>query len=101
MNKKDDKKIKKLMHSLGLKYNLPDHVVKQIVESPYEFAYEQLKKLTLDGIQSEEELNKLKTNFNFKGLGKLYVSYPHIKKRENQKKLMNRINNKKNGRRDN
>jgi hypothetical protein len=94
MTKDEHKKIRALIHRIGLKYNLPDDVVKRIVESPYEFAYITLRQVKLDGIQSEEELKKHKTNFNFKALGKLYVNYPSLERREKQKKFINILNKK-------
>jgi hypothetical protein len=92
MTKDEHKKIKALIHKLGLKYNLSDDVVKRIVESPYEFAHSILKEAKLDGIQSEDELGEHKTNFNFKALGKLYVNYPSLERREKQKEFINILN---------
>jgi hypothetical protein len=97
MTKADEIKIKQLIHKLGLKYKLSDEVIKNIIDSPYEFTYEKLREVVLDGVTTEEELDKLKTNFNYKGLGKLYVDYPSLLKREKQKNFIN-ILNKKNGR---
>jgi len=95
MTKDEHKKIKALIHRIGLRYNLPDEVVKRIVESPYEFAHSILSEAKLDGIKSLEELETHKTNFNFKALGKLYVNYPSLERREKQKNFINKLNKQK------
>ena len=92
----DRKLIKMAIHRIGLKYNLTDKIIQQIVDSPYEFAYTILKEIEVDEIKTEEELDDLKTNFNFKALGKLYIAYPLVQRRENQiKRIINLNNNKK------
>ena len=64
MTKEEHKKIKDLIHKIGLRYGLSDDVVKRIVNSPFEFAHSILSVVELDGIKSEEELETKKTNFN-------------------------------------
>lgn len=64
-----------LVKRIALKHGLPDKVVKSIVESPYLFASEELKKLDFDSIETKEEFDKLATNFNFKYLFTLYTSH--------------------------
>lgn len=85
MSKLDDIKIKKLIHSIGLKYNLSDEVVKKIVESPYEFSREKFKELNLDDIETEEEFEKTKTNFMYPSFFKLVTDYYTVKTRKKYK----------------
>lgn len=38
-----EKKLKKLYHSIALKYNMTDDELKELVNSPYEFSREKLE----------------------------------------------------------
>lgn len=73
MNKSEDFKVNQLIHKIGLKYNLRDIEVKEIVESQFRFTYEIIKGLNLKNL-TELELKELKTNFIYKYLGKLYIN---------------------------
>ncbi len=91
----DNKKINKLYHKLGLKYNLEDHVIKEIVESQYGFITEVMKNINVKEINTEEELEDVKTNFLIRHIGRLYTNF----------KIINRVkqiikSNTKNGRND-
>jgi hypothetical protein len=90
MNKVDEKKLKTLIHKLGLKYQLPDVVIKEIVESPYEFGASIIKQLNLDNIEDIQELDNTKTNFMFTGFAKLYINPIALKSRINKRK--NKLN---------
>jgi len=79
MNKIDDKKIKDIIHSIGLANNLTDDEVRNIVESQFRFTYETIKNLSFSDL-SEEEIDNLKTNFYFKYLGKLYTNSETIRR---------------------
>lgn len=74
MNKFDEDKIKKLIHSIGLKYNLQDEIINKILVSQFKFAREKISELSLREIENEDEFNKLKLNFNYLHIGKLYIS---------------------------
>ena len=84
MDKINEKKHKALIHKLGLKYRLPDKIMKQLVESPYEFSAEQIKKLNINDLRSEEELNNTKTNFMYTGFAKLFINPVAFNKRLNK-----------------
>ena len=92
MDKIDKAKLKKLIHRIGLKYNLRDSEIKELVESPYEFTKEAFIKLNFDDIKTEEELKELKTTFLYKSFGKLYISFALINRRNKQKQ--NKFKNK-------
>jgi hypothetical protein len=89
MDSVDKQKLKKLMHELSLKYNLSANEIKEIVESPYEFAASKLKTINWDEIDNEEKLGELKTNFNFKSLGKLHAHWPLLNRKLQSKKRRN------------
>lgn len=90
MNKIDKIKVKQLIHSIGLKYHLTDETIKNIVESQWEFAYQKMVTMDWDDIHTEEDLDKAKTNFLFKYLGRIYVSMIQInrlnKRREDERR---------------
>lgn len=85
----EDRKIKILIHKLGLKYKLSDEIIKQIIESPYEFSALQIKKLNLKEIDNEEQLKKLKTNFTYPGFGKFYINFEAMCRRFYRDKKIN------------
>lgn len=78
MDKADKIKVKNLIAKIANKYKLPSSVIESIVNSPYHFTYEKINEYNLDEVNSEEEASVLKTNFNYKGLGKLYLNYPSL-----------------------
>jgi len=82
---KEDERIRKLIHKLGLEFNLQDDVIRKIVQSPYKFTRETISNLSIDGIESEEEFNKLKVNFIYLHIGKLYTTYQIYEKIQKQK----------------
>lgn len=75
MNKPDEDKLKDLIHSIGLKYNLQDEVIKKIIYSPYKFTRKTISELQIYDEITEEEFNKLKTNFIYPYIGKIYTQY--------------------------
>jgi hypothetical protein len=73
-----ERKIKKLYHKLGLKYNMTDKDIMDLINSPYEFSREKIRALELKTVKTEEEFDKLKTNFIYRYLGKYYVEFKRI-----------------------
>jgi predicted transcriptional regulator len=51
MTKIDEIKINKIIHRLGLKYNLSDSIIKELVESPGEFTFNTFKELFSNNAQ--------------------------------------------------
>lgn len=78
MNLVDDKKVKNLIHSIGLINNLTDNEVKEIIEAQFRFTYEQMRKISFKEL-TDEEIDNLKTNFYYKYIGKLYTDSRIIK----------------------
>lgn len=90
----DKQKLAALIHKIGLKYNLPDEVIKELVNSPYLFTYGKVKELDLSKVASEEELEEIKTNFYYKGLGRLHVPFNRVSRRNKQRESATNINKK-------
>ncbi len=87
MNKIDEKKVKDLIHTIGLLNNMSDKDVKDVVESQFRFTCEVIKKLSFDNL-TEEEINNLKTNFYFKYLGKLHTSSDIINRQKRKEEII-------------
>lgn len=83
----DEKKVKALIHSIGLKYGLQDDVILKIVNSPYKFTRETIGQLKLDEIQAKEELENIKTNFIYSYIGKLFVDFDFMQRIRNLKEI--------------
>lgn len=92
MRRKDEKKIKDLIHSHALKNNMTDDEFRSLVESPYEFTYEKMKDINLEDVESEEDFSKLKTNFIYPGFMRLVIDYIALSARNNRRKNINKIN---------
>jgi hypothetical protein len=85
MSKIENSKLKMLIHKLGLEFNLRDDDIRKIVSSPYKFTRETISNLDLDGINNEDDFNKLKTNFIYPYIGKIYTNYKVYEKLNKQK----------------
>ena len=90
MDKINQKKVDTLIHKLGLKYKLSDSVIKELVESPYEFSALIIKKLTLDELEDYKEIENIKTNFMYSGFAKLFINPLALKKRLSKKIDLNK-----------
>jgi len=80
MKKSDDEKIKQILHRVGLNNNLRDDDVRKIFESQFKFTYDTIRELELKEI-TEEQLDNLKTNFQYKYIGKLFINKEILKKK--------------------
>lgn len=79
--------------------NLPLEVVKLAYKSQWGFIRESIKALPLKQNLSEEEFNKLRTNFNVPSIGKLsctYKRYQGVKKQFKVFKELQNVQNKSN-----
>ena len=85
MDKIQEKKVNDIIHTIGLNNNLRDCEVKEMVESQFRFMYEKIREMSLDTMTTEE-IDKLKTNFFFKYLGKVYTSGEIVDKHKKKKK---------------
>lgn len=73
MNESAEKKIKKLIHTIGLNNNLQDEEVKQIIEAQFRFTYETIRNLEFENL-TDEEIDSLKKTFYYKYIGKLFTN---------------------------
>jgi hypothetical protein len=80
MKKSDDEKIKQILHRVGLNNNLRDDDVRKIFESQFKFTYDTIRELELKEITGEQ-LDDLKTNFQYKYIGKLFINKEILKKK--------------------
>jgi hypothetical protein len=94
MDKKDKDMVDALIHRLGLKYQLSDKIIKEITSAPYLFTKEVMKDLNLDDVKTQEDLLELKTNFYYKGLGKLHIPFSRVNRRNKQRESIKKINKK-------
>lgn len=76
----DSKKYDILINRLAMKYRKPSNAIRKMVESQFEFIQHQSKLIDLSKVESKEDLNEIKTNFNLKYLFSLVVSYKSLKK---------------------
>lgn len=65
----NDAKTNQLIHKIGLKYNLRDIIIRNIVESQFKFTYDKIRSFDLEG-----DLTKQNLNFYYKYIGKLYIN---------------------------
>jgi len=77
------KKLRKRIKELALEHNIPESVVQKAFEAQFRMAREVITELDLLNI-SEEEFNNIKTNFNWKYIGKYGTSYTFIQKLKNK-----------------
>lgn len=73
LNEVNKRKESAIIHTIGLNNNLRDEEVREMVESQFRFMYETIRGMDLDNM-TPEEIDKLKTNFFFKYLGKVYTT---------------------------
>lgn len=68
-----------VLNQMANKLNIPVEVVKEAYESYWEYIRNTISKLPLKEDLSEEEFNKLRTNFNVPSIGKLACPYDRYK----------------------
>ena len=75
------------------KLELPREVVKEAYESYWKYIRCTISELPLKDDLSEEEFNKLRTNFNIPSIGKLSCTYTRYKAIKDRYKYINKIKN--------
>jgi|TARA_R110000822_G_scaffold152112_8_gene291358 hypothetical protein len=88
----NQKKIAALIHRVGLKYNLSDAIIRELTSSPYLFTHTIVKELDLSEVKTEGELEEFKTNFYYKGLGKLHIPFNRVDRKNKQQSSIKDIN---------
>lgn len=64
-----------IINKVSQEVNIPKEVVNAAYKSYWEFIKKTIQSLPLKEDISEEEFDKLRTNFNIPSLGKLYVTW--------------------------
>ena len=70
---------KEIVKQLSEEQSIPEEVVDIAYKSFFEFIRSTIVELPLKDNLSEEDFNKLKTNFNIPSLGKLHCTYDRYK----------------------
>lgn len=78
-----NKNLKQIIEDTAKELDLPAEVVNSAYLSYWQFARETLSSLNLKNVQSEEELEGLRTSINIPSIGKIHTSWQKI---ENQRK---------------
>jgi chorismate mutase len=81
-----------LLNKLSLKYNKPINVIKDIVESQFEFTKENIQKIDLNPVNTNEDLENMKTTFRFLNIGSLAVNIYALRNIKNNLKKKDIIN---------
>lgn len=68
-----------VLNQVANKLNIPVEVVKEAYESYWEYIRNTISELPLKEDLSEDEFNKLRTNFNIPSIGKLACPYDRYK----------------------
>lgn len=83
-----------ILNRVSRDIGLPYEVVKEAYESYWRFIRETIKSLPFKDDLSEEEFNRLSTNFNIPSIGKLNCTYErYIKMKKRYSNYLNIINN--------
>lgn len=88
-------KYKKVINQLSKELDIPEEVIKTAYNSYWEFIKETIQNLPLKECISQEEINKLRVNFNIPSIGKLYCDLNRVVR------IKNNFNSKRNGNKNN
>lgn len=69
-----NKKIKALIHSIGLENNLADEEVEKIVNSQFEFTKEKIQELNKKGLNKDNKKEFKQVIFHYKRIGKIFLN---------------------------
>lgn len=79
-----DKLFQKAIKEVSITTKIPQEVITIAYRSYWEFVRETIEQLPLKEVKTEEDFNKLRTNFNIPGIGKLFLTWDkfcNVKKR--------------------
>ena len=82
---------KNLLSKIAEANSLTVEQVSDIKNSPFEFIRETIKNLDFREINTKEELQELKTNFNIPKIGKLHANYYNLKRIKNARQSKRQI----------
>ena len=67
------------LNELHIRLGLPIDEIREVYKADWKFIRSKIEELPLKEDLSEEDFNRLKTNFNIPNLGKLYCTYDKYK----------------------
>lgn len=79
---------------LSKELNLPSRVVDKAFRSYWRFIRDTIQELPLKEDMSEEQFNKLRTNFNIPSLGKLSCTYDRVRRVKERYKFIKNLREK-------
>lgn len=88
-----DKLFQQAILEVSKKHNIPQEVVTVAYRSYWEFVKDKIQSLEISDDMSEEEFNKLRTNFNIPSIGKLYLTWDKLVNIKKRKIYLKRIKN--------
>lgn len=91
---------KDIIEYVSSKLNIPIEVIREAYESYWKYIRERISGLPLKENLSEEEFNKLRTNFNIPSIGKLACPFDRYKALKDRYKYINKIRNDTNNKED-
>ena len=91
---------KDIIEYVSSKLNIPIEVIREAYESYWKYIRERISGLPLKVNLSEEEFNKLRTNFNIPSIGKLACPFDRYKALKDRYKYINKIRNDTNNKED-
>lgn len=86
-----DKLFKQFTKEVAISQNLPEEVVIVAYRSFWEFIKVTIKELNLKDDITEEEFNKLRTNFNIPSIGKLFITWEKLQNIKNRRVYIKKI----------
>lgn len=83
-----------IINEVSKELNLPYRVVDKVYKSYWKFIRDTIQGLNLKDDITEEEFQRLKTNFNIPSLGKLSCTYERIKRVKERYKYIKNLREK-------
>lgn len=87
--------MQKIINDLSLETGLPKNVILNTYKAYWKYIKDTISKIDFDKINSEQEYNKARTNFNIPNLGKLGCSYDRVIRIKQQNKYKDEAKHKK------
>lgn len=86
-----NKPLRAIIKEVSQELNLPEEVVLVAYRSYWEFIRKTIEVLPLKDDITEEDFNKLRTNFNIPSIGKLYVTWDKVQSTKKRRIYLQQI----------
>lgn len=86
-----NKPLRTIIKGVSQELNLPEEVVLVAYRSYWEFIRKTIEVLPLKDEITEEDFNKLRTNFNIPSIGKLYVTWDKVQSTKKRRIYLQQI----------